>query len=131
MQVRREQSVGIYSIHAYNGDEAILNSPRPGEHLLSLRSSFIITPEKLQQDWPPESLANARADDLATLAELDIDVVLLGTGRNLHFPGTEQLAALIGLGIGYEVMNSAAACRTFNILAAEGRRVAAAVIIEK
>ena len=74
MQVRREQSVGIYSIHAYNGDEAILNSPRPGEHLLSLRSSFIITPEKLQQDWPPESLANARGDDLATLTELDIDV---------------------------------------------------------
>jgi uncharacterized protein len=130
MQVRREQSEGIYSIHAYRGDEVILNSPRPGEQLLSLRHSFIITPEQLQQEWAPESLAQTRGNDLEALAELDMDVLLLGTGKSLHFPGTEQLAALISLGIGYEVMNSAAACRTFNILAAEGRRVAAAIIIE-
>lgn len=131
MQVRREQSDGIYTIHAYRSDEVILNSPRPGEQLLSLRHSFIITPEQLQQEWAPESLAQTRGDDLTALAELDMEVLLLGTGRSLHFPGTEQLAALIGLGVGYEVMNSAAACRTYNILASEGRRVAAAVIIEK
>jgi uncharacterized protein len=131
MQVRREQSAGIYSIHAYHGDEVILNSPQPGERLLSLRRSFIITPEQLQPDWSPESLEQTRGEELAALAELDMDVLLLGTGKSLHFPGTEQLAALISLGIGYEVMNSAAACRTFNILAAEGRRVAAAIIIEE
>ncbi len=131
MQVRREQSAGIYTIHAYRSDEVILNSPRPDEQLLSLRRSFVITPEQLQQDWPPGSLAKTHGDDLSALAELDMEVLLLGTGRSLHFPGTELLAALIGLGIGYEVMNSAAACRTYNILASEGRRVAAAIILEE
>ncbi len=130
MQVRREQSNGIYTVHAFHGDEVVLNSTRPGE-LLSLSSSFIITPELLHHEWPPVSLAQASAEDMALLAELEADVLLLGTGEILHFPGTEQLATLISLGIGYEIMNSAAACRTYNILAAEGRRVAAAVIIEK
>ena len=130
MQVRREQSSGIYTVHAFRGGEVIFNSPRMGE-LLSLRSSFIITPERLLEDWPPDTLANAHGDDIAVLGELDAEVLLLGTGTQLHFPGTEQLAALIGLGIGYEVMNSVAACRTYNLLAADGRRVAAAVIIER
>ncbi len=130
MQVRREESDGIYTVHAYRSEEVILNGPQPGE-LVAMRHSFVITPEQLLDDWAPESLEQARDEDLAALAELDAEVLLLGTGQKLHFPGTEQLAALISLGIGYEVMNSAAACRTYNILAAEGRRVAAAVILEK
>ncbi len=130
MQVRREQNDGIYTVHAYRSDEVILNGPRPGE-LLALRHSFVITPEQLLDEWTPTSMAQIRGDELAALSELDVEVLLLGTGQQLHFPGTEQLAALISLGIGYEVMNSAAACRTYNILASEGRRVAAAVIIEK
>jgi len=135
MQVSREQATGIYTVHACNSKEVVLNSPNPEdprdeEQRVLLQNSFVITPEQLRTDWPPGSLEQVKGDDLTELAKLEPEVLLLGTGKALRFPATEQLAALIGLGVGYELMNTAAACRTYNILASEGRKVAAAIILE-
>jgi len=57
------------------------------------------------------------------------ELVILGTGRRQRFPRTELIAPLVRAGIGWEVMDTGAACRTFNVLVAEGRRVAAALLL--
>ena len=69
------------------------------------------------------------AEDFAAIAALAPEVALLGTGSALRFPHPRLTRALVDARIGLEVMDTAAACRTFNILAAEGRRVAAAVFV--
>lgn len=136
MKFTREQSEGLYTIHAYDEGEVILNSPdksddRDENARVTLTHSFIVSPGKLIADWAPLSLNELTGNDLAPLPALSPEVVLLGTGKRMQFPGQEQLAALMELGVGYEVMDSSAACRTYNILAGEGRQVAAAIIVEK
>ena len=64
------------------------------------------------------------------MLELEPEIVLLGSGRRLVFPRQEIFGQVLGRNIGLEIMDTAAACRTFNILAAEGRRVAAALILD-
>jgi uncharacterized protein len=136
MKFTREASEGRYTIHAYRHHEALLNA-LPGdagqdeEGRLTLRQSFIVMPTRLISPWAVSDITQLGEAELAPLSGQGLEVVLLGTGRALRFPAAEQLAALVGLGIGYEVMDSAAACRTYNILAGEGRQVAAAVIIER
>lgn len=135
MKFTRELSEGLYTIHACRNDEVIINSPRAEERMdedgrLILRESFIITPRQLQREWPPGAIGEVEAEHLSTVRELGLEVLLLGTGKTLRFPAAAQLAALVSLGIGYEVMDTPAACRTYNLLAGEGRRVAAAIIIE-
>ena len=76
------------------------------------------------------SRAAAPAPDLQAIAELGCPIVLLGTGSRQRFPAAALLRPLIQRRVGIEVMDSYAACRTYNILMAEGRDVAAALIIE-
>lgn len=135
MKFTRELSEGLYTIHACRSDEVIINSPRAEERMdedgrLILRESFIITPQQLQREWPPGAIDEVEAEHLSIIRELGLEVILLGTGKTLRFPAAAQLALLVSLGIGYEVMDTPAACRTYNLLAGEGRRVAAAIIIE-
>jgi uncharacterized protein len=135
MQFSRELAEGLYTIHACRDAEVVINSPRAEERTgeegkLILSESFIITPLQLMREWPPGAIDELEAEHLAAIKGLGLEVLLLGTGRTLRFPAAAQLAALVSLGIGYEVMDTAAACRTYNVLAGEGRRVAAAIIIE-
>ncbi|WP_395681957.1 Mth938-like domain-containing protein [Dokdonella sp.] len=91
--------------------------------------SFLLAPDRLVEDWP---ITQADAFDLAAidaLVALEPEVVLLGTGERQVFPPREAMAALLGRRIGIEVMTNAAACRTYNLLAAEGRRVVAAIML--
>jgi uncharacterized protein len=136
MKLTREQIEGRYTIHAFQKNEAILNAlpgdaGRDEDGRVTLHRSFIITPEKVQRDWPIAGISQLKDVDIADLYNPEMEVLLLGTGRKLHFPSTDQLAALIKLGIGYEVMDSAAACRTYNVLVGEGRKVGAAIILER
>jgi uncharacterized protein len=135
MQFSRELAEGLYTIHACRDKEVIVNSPRAEERMdedgrLILKESFIITPQRLMREWPPASVDELEVEHLAAVRGLGLEVLLLGTGRTLRFPAAAQLAALVSLGIGYEVMDTPAACRTYNVLAGEGRRGAAAIIIE-
>ena len=66
---------------------------------------------------------------LAPLLALDPEVVVLGTGGTQAFPPPDTLAACLARGVGLEAMTNAAAARTFNVLASEGRRVVAAFVI--
>ncbi|MEO8717847.1 MAG: Mth938-like domain-containing protein [Burkholderiales bacterium] len=92
-------------------------------------SSLIVQPENLQA-WPVSAFTALAEAHFAQLAALGPEVVLLGTGRRLRFPHPRLSAPLARAGIGLEVMDIQAACRTYNILMAEERRVLAALIFE-
>ena len=90
-------------------------------------ASVIVLPGRIVE-WPVASFAALAEADFARIAELGPEVVLLGTGARLRFPHPGLSAPLARAGIGLEVMDLQAACRTYNILAAEERLVAAALV---
>ena len=92
--------------------------------------SVVVLPERILADWPASRFADLKAEHLAALTGLDREIILLGTGGRLRFPRPEIVAPLVRAGIGLEVMDLQAACRTYNILMSEGRKVAAALLIE-
>ena len=91
--------------------------------------SLVVLPERILPDWPPSRFDELAPEHLAALAGLDLEIVLLGTGARLRFPRPEIVQPLVRSGVGVEVMDVQAACRTYNILIAEERRVAAALLI--
>ncbi|HET9485678.1 MAG TPA: Mth938-like domain-containing protein [Xanthomonadales bacterium] len=94
-----------------------------------LRTSFVLSADRLVEPWPVHDVATLDADAIAPIVALEPEVVLLGTGARLRFPPQSVLAQFLTRGIGVEVMDNAAAARTFNVLAQEGRRVVAAFIL--
>lgn len=94
-----------------------------------LRSSFIITPDRLVEDWPAAPVAALEPTHMDALLALEPEVVILGTGEAQGFPPPRTLAACLSRGVGVEAMTNAAAARTFNVLASEGRRVVAGFIL--
>lgn len=92
-------------------------------------NNLIVRPESVEA-WKEGGMANLAAEDFDRLAALGVEIVLLGTGTALRFPSPSLGARVLGAGIGLEVMDSGAVCRTYNILVAEGRSVAAALIVE-
>jgi uncharacterized protein len=91
-------------------------------------SNLLVLPERVM-DWPPVSFEALAEAHFALIAELQPEVVLLGTGARLRFPHPRLTASLARAGIGLEVMDVQAACRTYNILMAEERVVAAALLL--
>ena len=93
-------------------------------------TSLIVLRERIVEHWQPRSLGSMTEADFGMLAGLGVEIVLLGTGKRLCFPHPRLTAPLLNRRIGLEVMDTGAACRTYNILSGEGRNVAAALIIE-
>jgi len=94
-----------------------------------LTRSFILARDALVEDWPVTDVLALAEADLEPLLRLEPEVVLLGSGASLRFPSQHLRAAFLARGIGLEVMDNAAAARTFNVLASEGRKVVAAFIL--
>jgi uncharacterized protein len=111
-----------YNFTGYGDGYVLVNQQR-------FERSLILLPERVIPDWPVASAADLTPATVAILAQLDVAIVLLGTGRALQFPDPALLKPLARARIGVEVMDTSAACRTFNILMAEDRRVAAAVLV--
>jgi uncharacterized protein len=88
----------------------------------------VVTPQAVSE-WPVLGFEALTAADFSFIGELKPEVVVLGTGSAQRFPTRELARALAATGVGVEVMDTRAACRTYNILASEGRKVAAAVLI--
>jgi uncharacterized protein len=123
MQLSRELPDYTYSLRAADGRQAKVNDR-------VLTHSFILAPNQLVEDWPVRSLAELTAGHLNAALELNPALVILGTGEQQVFPPAAVLATCLTRGIGIEVMNNASAARTFNVLAAEDRKVVAAFILE-
>ena len=109
------------------GSSKLEGSPLQG--LETITASCIVTPQRLYRDWPPERFEELQRAHFEAVLALDPELVLFGSGSRLRFPAPELSTTLTSRGIGMEVMDTPAACRTFNILVAEGRNVAAALLM--
>jgi uncharacterized protein len=134
MKFSLENSAG-YSIRSYQAGQvevvsiAHVQSDQPGAESITLSSSVIITPDRLVENWPPSSSTVLAMEHLDMVLATAPEVIILGTGSRLVFPDQKILQACYQGNVGIEVMDNGAACRTYNVLAAEGRQVAAALII--
>ena len=93
------------------------------------KGNLVLLPDAVIEGFAPDGFAALTESDFAALLGYAPEMVLLGTGERQQFPHPRLLRALAAARIGVEVMDTRAACRTFNILVAEDRRVAAALII--
>lgn len=105
------------------GDRHILVNGRRFER------SLVVLPDRLIEEWGPSGGQHLNAEAISRLTALGASIVLIGTGEKLDFPPPDILRPLIEAGIGFEVMDTPAACRTYNILMEEKREVAAALIL--
>ena len=94
-----------------------------------VRNSFVIAPDALIEDWPVTDAGALEPRHLEPILALRPELVLLGTGATQVFPSASILATFLTRGLGIEVMNNAAAARTYSVLAGEGRRVVAGFIL--
>lgn len=92
-------------------------------------TSLIVSPAQVISDWPPQVFEDLAAHHLDAVVALEPEIVIVGTGQHLRFPAAEILSPLLNNDIGYEIMDTGAACRCYNVLTAEGRRVAAALLM--
>ena len=92
--------------------------------------SLVVTPEQVFDDWQPQGFAALNESHFDYLLALKPEILLLGTGTQLRFPHPRLYRQLIAAGIGVECMDTAAACRTYNILMGEDRKVVAAILLE-
>jgi len=121
MKLDRDSSSGNV-IRAFSAGRLIIGSA-------TFTAPLILTAEQVIADWLPPPPDRLEIHDLQPALDLQPEVILLGTGVHQVFPSTALLAEILGRGIGIEVMGTGAACRTFNILAAEQRRVVAALMV--
>ena len=93
------------------------------------REGLVLLPDNVIKGWAPAGIDALTADDFAALLAHKPEIVLLGTGASQRFLHPRILAPLTDARVGVETMDTRAACRTFNILVAEGRRVLAALVV--
>lgn len=94
-----------------------------------VRDNVVLTPDRVVPGFAPRGFDALEAADFAALLPHEPELVILGTGASQRFPHPRVLASLIDVRVGVETMATLAACRTFNILSGEGRRVVAALIV--
>lgn len=121
MPLAEEIITGRNSIQAYQPGQITINERIYTESLI-LSARQILTP------WPVTQVDALNTQHLQSVVALNPEVVLLGTGERQQFPDMEIIGFFAQQGLGVEVMNNGALCRTFNILVAEDRQVVAAII---
>ncbi|MEO7935834.1 MAG: MTH938/NDUFAF3 family protein [Dokdonella sp.] len=122
MQLVHDRAEGYFFIRAVRENSVVVIDRE-------LVASFIIAPDQVIEDWPLSTITDLDAAAIGMISDLEPELVILGTGSEQIFPGQTLLLPLLRKGIGVEVMHNAAAGRTYNLLAAEGRKVAAAFIL--
>jgi uncharacterized protein len=121
MKLTLDANTGVNLIRSYSNGEL-----RVGEQVF--HRSCILTPDAIFPDWRPTKVEDLRASDFEALFALKPELVLLGTGDRQQFPHVSIRGAFVHAGIGLETMDLGAACRTFNVLVQEERRVCAALL---
>jgi len=121
MKMVLDDAAGLNLISAY---EPGLVKIRGNNHSPSL----LVYPTELVTDWPIDNVYMLDGKALRQIAARKIEVLIIGTGERQQFPEPRVFIPLMDAGIGYEVMDNTAACRTFNILLGEGRNAALALM---
>jgi uncharacterized protein len=92
--------------------------------------SVILGSQGQRVDWKCSHFEDLTAAHFAQLAEFDVELIIFGSGKRIRFPNAAWLQPLMAKRMGLETMDTGAACRTYNILAGEGRRVVVALVLE-
>jgi len=121
MKLHPDQTNALNTVTAYGSGYFEINRVRH-------EGSLLLMPEGEVRHWSVNSYEALTPDDFKALLGLGAEVILLGTGDRHRIPHPRLTAALIQAGTGLEAMDSSAACRTYNILMGEGRRVLAALL---
>jgi uncharacterized protein len=121
------EAVSEYNqIHSYDDNKVVIR-PQHQDRLDAIESNFILTPDTLIRDWSVNDIKQISAQQLAELTSLDPEVILFATGSGLSATHLKISQSLMQSAIGAEFMDIGAACRTFNLLVSEQRKVLLAV----
>jgi len=121
MKLHAEIPSSLNTVTAYGADWIEINRQR-------YEGAVVVMPEGEVATWPARRFGTLEASDFEALLAREPELVLLGTGTAQRFPDPRLFASLTAAGIGVDVMDTHAACRTYNILMAEGRRVLAVLL---
>lgn len=124
MKLHVQVTANSNTITAYGADYIEVNRVRH-------TGAMILAGEGPVRIWSPAGFEQLRPEDLGEILALDPELVLIGTGATHRFLAPALLRPLIDKGVGFEVMGTPAACRTFNILMGEGRHVVAALLLAR
>jgi len=122
MKLHRTPDAGLQLFSGYGAGYVSVNHVR-------YEKCVVVTPQAVSE-WAVGGFEELVAAAFGFIAELKPEIVILGTGARQRFPGPELRTALAASGAGVEMMDTRAACRTYNILASEGRKVVAAIVLE-
>lgn len=120
MKLHAEKGSGNY-IQSVTGEAVLIDG-------MQYRTPLMVTPERLITNWLPPALDQLTPDDFQVAMDLEPELILLGTGTTHRFVSNHLMTAIMKRGVGFEIMANAAACRTYNILSAEDRRVLVALL---
>ena len=123
MKLHLDKPDGLNMFTAYDAGYVAVNHQKYDKNL-------IVLPDSILEAWSTATPATLGEADMQQLLSLNTEIVLLGTGKKLRFPPGPLMRPFAPAGIGLEVMDAQAACRTYNILAAEGRKVAAVILFD-
>lgn len=123
MKLHQSHTAGLNVFTAYGEGYVAVNNEKHHKNL-------ILLPDTIIHDWSSATVETLAETDMQKLLGLGTEIILLGTGNRLRFPSGALLRPFAPAGIGLEVMDMQAACRTYNILVAEGRKVAAALLFD-
>jgi uncharacterized protein len=123
LKLQSDPHSGANTITGY-GDGYVEINKTPYAHAVVLSSDGAIS------EWSASAFEDLNTSHFSQLVDLKPELILIGTGSHQRFPKPELLKALIDAKIGFEIMDSQAACRTYNILVGEGRQVLLALIVE-
>ena len=122
MQLTLERPDHEFFLRGADGQAALVNDRR-------IERSFVLAPNRLVEDWAVGEVRSLTIEDLEPLFALEPELIVLGCGAAQAVPPAATLAACLRRGVGLESMTNAAAARTFNVLAGEGRRVVAGFVL--
>ena len=116
-----DNPLGKHRINAYSREGVVINET-------CYTGSVIVTPDTIIADWAPRTITDLAVQHIEELVNLEPELILLGTGESLRFPDEDILSPVFSGRIGMEIMDTGAACRAYNFLSAEGRKVIAALL---
>jgi len=123
MKLQADRIEGQNAISRHSAEGVVVNG-------IEYRESVVVPWRGAVRPWPVDSFAQLSEARFEELAELAPELVIFGSGARLRFPSPALMRALMSRRIGLETMDTAAACRTYNVLLAEGRSVVAALLFE-
>ncbi|MBL8201936.1 MAG: Mth938-like domain-containing protein [Chromatiales bacterium] len=122
MKLHAEKGSGNY-IQSVTADAVLINGTSYTGHI-------IVSADRIITGWAPRPIDQLQPEDFAAALDLEPEVILFGTGTRHRFADNRLMTAIMSRGVGFEVMATRAACRTYNVLTAEDRRVVAALLLE-